>query len=365
MKKPSRSKCIRLLITVMSLLTAASPGWALFGPGCQCGTIGSFHQSTRYHVSKEATEAARNIIEALQAHSRQQSSYLDRQVEAHKRLVDGEQQNHSMRLREEFRAEAESGKYDPNEDFCHLVDLSITRENNEGTNISPQVITKRVSDWSGGKQEIVKKNGVHLAAWLKQEKDAIGTIGEIEQPTTDWGVVSDQDTIPAEQPNVMAAINRLVANTVDPIPPIPLSPKRLQTPGGLSEAVIRDSIAARKQAASSLIEFSIGLSLPSESSEGYRPLAELSHYQAEIPDQISQLQALDIRTSIYFSPTVETLEIRHEKNERALLQDLIDLNSLNTRLNYLRLVQETRASVALAAILATLTDNGYGNLSSQ
>ena len=362
MSKPVRSKGIKLVISVVGLMIVGTPGWALFGPGCQCGTIGSFHTSTRYHVTKEATEAARNIIEALQAHSRQQSSYLDRQVEAQKRLMDGEQQNHSMRLREEFRAVAESGRDDPNEDLCHLIDLSIDREKEQVANIQPQVITRKVRDWSGGKPEIVKKNGVHMAAWLHEEKDTIGSIGNIEHPTTDWGLVADHETIPADQPHVMAALTRLVTNTVDPVPPIPLSPKNLQTPGGLSEAVLRDSITARKQAASSLIEYAIGLSLPSESSEGYKALAQQSHYEAEIPDQISQLQGLDIRTSVNFTPTVETLEIRHEKNEKALLQDLIDLNSLNTRLNYLRLVQETRTSIALAAILATLTDNEYGNL---
>ncbi len=356
---------MKFSLPAIILMVAGSPSWALFGPGCQCSTIGSYHKSTRYHVSKEATEAARHIIEALQAHSRQQSSYLDRQVEAQKRLMDGEQQNNAMRLREEFRAAAESGKYDPNEDYCHLVDLSISREQEKVVNVSPQVITKTVENWSMGKPEIVKKNGVHLAAWLKEEKDTIGTIGEVENPTTDWGLIADQETIPADEPKVMESIARLVANTVDPLPPIPLTPKKLQTPGGLSEAVLRDAIAARKQAASSLIEYAIGLSLPSESSEGYRALAEQSHYTTEIPDQISELQALDIRTSVYFSPTVETLQVRHEKNEKALLQDLIDLNSLNSRLNYLRLVQETRTSIALAAILATLTDNGYGNFTRQ
>lgn len=362
MSKSGRSKWLSFLLPVVGLVFVGTPGLALFGPGCQCGPIGSFHASTRSHVTKEATEAARNIIEALQAHSRQQSSYLDRQVEAQKRLADGEQQNDSMRLREEFRAEAESGKYDPNEDFCHLVDLSIAREQLKVANFSPEEITREVGDWSSGKPEIVQKSGVHLAAWLQEEKDTIGAIGNIEQPTTDWGLVADHATIPVEQPHVKEALTRLITNTVDPIPPIPLSKRNLQTPGGLSEAVLRDSIAARKQAASSLMENSIGLSLPSESSIGYKALAQQSHYETVIPDQISQLQTLDIRTSVYFTPSVETLQDRHEKNEKALLQDLIDLNSLNTRLNYLRLVQETRTAIVLAAILATLTDNEYGNL---
>ncbi|MCY4445993.1 MAG: hypothetical protein OXC02_05990, partial [Rhodobacteraceae bacterium] len=94
----------------------------------------------------------------------------------------------------------------------------------------------------------------------------------------------------------------------------------------------------------------------------YTTLAKLSNYNEEVPEQISQIQVMDIRSMLYYSPTLDSLANRQQKNETALLQDLIDLNSLNTRINFIRLEQEARNSVVLASILAAMTDNGYTNL---
>ena len=355
---------LQQFLTISALFVAlatAQPSWALFGPGCQCSTISSYHTSTQKHVSRETTQTARLIIEALRAHSAQQSSYLDRQVEAHKRIVDGEQQNHSMRLRDQFRAEAESGRFDPNRDFCHLVDMARLPSNRIPLPVV-QVITKAADGWSQGRHEIVRQNGVRMAAWLQQEKEQVGTIGNIEHPTTNWGLLTDHATIPINEPFVAEALTRLTANTVDPIPSIPLTSEDLQTPAGLSEAVVRDAIHARKQAAMRAIEYTIGMYLPQEPSDAYKTLSQLSQYDKDVPDEISLVQALDIRSMMYFAPALPTLDGRLAKNERALLQDLIDLNSLNTRINFLRLEQEARNSIVLAGILASITDNGYTNM---
>ena len=337
------------------------PSWAVFGPGCQCGAISSFHSATRSHVSKETTLAAREIIEALQAHSAQQSKYLDRQVEAQKRITDAEQQIHSRRLREKFRAEAESGRFDPNPDFCHLVDLSSQGAPKQNQ-LAKEIINVTTANWSLGNNEIVQKNGIRMAAWLQKEKKTIGVIDEIEQPTIDWSLVTDQPTIPINEPYTIEAISRLVSNTVDPIPPIPIPESLMITPNGLSEAVIRDSIHARKNAAMKAIEHTVKLNLPSEPAEIYQNFALLSGYKEEILEQVSPMQALDIRTMMYFAPTLDTLKSRQQKNEKALLQDLIDLTSLNTKINYLRLEQELRTALVLASILSVQTDGGYTNL---
>ena len=77
---------------------------------------------------------------------------------------------------------------------------------------------------------------------------------------------------------------------------------------------------------------------------------------------ISELQALDIRTAAYFVPTSDALELRHIKTEAALLQDLIDLQSINARIALHRLEQESRNAVVLAAILGIMTDGTTANL---
>ena len=349
------------LMGLLLLMLVAHPSWAVFGAGCQCGAISSYHSKTRNHVSQETTHAAHEIINALRAHSAQQSRYLDRQVEAHKRIADAQQHIHSVRLRKQFRAEAESGRYDPNPDFCHLVDLSAQVLPTK-TISANQIIDHATNNWSLGTNEIVQKNGIRMAAWLHREKQAIGSINNIDNPTIDWGLITDHSTISLSESYLPEAIARLASNTVDPIPPIPITNQALKTPQGLSEAAIRDSIHARKKAAMKAIEYAIELHMPVESGGVYTTLAKLSNYNEEVPEQISQIQVMDIRSMLYYSPTLDSLANRQQKNETALLQDLIDLNSLNTRINFIRLEQEARNSVVLASILAAMTDNGYTNL---
>src|SRR5690606_37964043 len=60
-------------------------------------------------LRQEVRESTNRLIAALRSHSGEQSSYQDKQIEARRRIEDAAQQNASQRLREEFRARAESG----------------------------------------------------------------------------------------------------------------------------------------------------------------------------------------------------------------------------------------------------------------
>ena len=115
--------CLLVSMAAASILSAAAVE-AQFA-GCRCGAIQAMHGVTREHVTYEATEAARHIIEALRLQTQQNSSYLDRQVEAAERIADGTSQNEARLLRSQIRAEAESGRFDPNPDFCLILDTAL------------------------------------------------------------------------------------------------------------------------------------------------------------------------------------------------------------------------------------------------
>ena len=106
----------------------------------------------------------------------------------------------------------------------------------------------------------------------------------------------------------------------------------------------------------------LDLATPVHLSDPYRTIAARSRYSDEIPEVISEMQALHIRTTAYFVPTQDALELRHTKTEAALLQDLIDLQSINARISLHRLEQESRNAVVLAAILGVMTDGTTANL---
>ncbi len=351
----NRTRGLLLAIAAASL-TFASPASGFLAPGCPCNVVNAYHGDTREWITDETTEAAKRIIEALRAQTRQTSSHIDREVEANKRLADAEQQNESMRLREYFRARAESGAFDPNPDYCLLLDLAGSRALSPPEPPTFAAMDTSLDRWSSSDVPAVGDGGLRLAAWLAAESRQIDEAVGMEEATTNWDLVHGQTTLPVELRGASHAIVRLVANTVDPTPPPALTEDELKTPSGLSEAIIRKTVSARKNAARSAISFSLELTMPRHDATIYRTLADRAIYSSSIPDMISDLQAIDIRTMSNFAPNADTLEERHGKSESALLQDLIDLQSVHTRISYLKLLQEVRNTAVLAAQLGILTD---------
>ena len=344
------------------LCLSAGNAQALFAQGCNCGAISAFHSQTRAHTTRATTDAARDIVSALQKQSQQNSQYLDRQVEARKRIADGEAQNAALRLRDMFRAEAEGRRFDPNPDFCLLMDMSDARPSGASAAATGRAISNSVAVWNYGMRPAVKEGGVRLSAWLARERDELRNAGGSADATTDWSWVVRNPTAPILDADAARAAARLISNTVNPVPPKPLTENDLSTPAGLSEAVWRRSTQARNQAAAAAVEAAMQLRIPKLPSEPYRTMASRAGYSRTIPETVSELQALEIRVASYYSPDTDVLVERHSKSERALLQDLIDLQSINARMRYLNLELATRLAVANAAMLGIMTDGIASNL---
>ena len=351
-----------LLAALFFALPFAVPSASAFTPGCPCGVVQAYHGDTKDWVTQETTEAATRIIEALRAQTKQTSSHIDRQVEASKRLADGQEQSASMRMREHFRARAESGEFDPNPDYCLLVDMADSQSHSMKPSRQFAALDAALDQWSSGAAAPVAEGGLRLAAWLNAEGREIDEATGIPGVTTDWELVNEHPTLPIELHGAPNAIVRLVANTVDPVPPPALTEEELKTPTGLSESVVRKAVETRKNAARSALSLSLQLAMPRHDAAIFRTLAGRANYSTDIPDLISDIQAIDIRTMSYFSPNADTLEERHGKPVKALLQDLIDLQSIQARISYLRLLQETRNAAMLAAQLGILTDGQRSTL---
>ena len=342
---------------------APTASLAQFAAGCRCSTISGYHSETRDHVTEETTEAARQIVDALRSQTKQNSNYLDRQVEANRRIADGEAQNRATMARAIIRAEAESGQHDPNPDYCLLMDVAAAAEL-PPKNALPGMdgVIGSAADWSAGRAIPVRENGVKMAAWLADERSRLSEAGGAADATTDWEFALARTTLPTDDSNYREALTRLIANTVDPFPPRPLGEDDLTSPAGLAEAVRRQVASARNRAAIAALTLRLELATPVHLSNRYRTIAARSRYSDEVPEVISEMQALDIRATAYFAPTQDALELRYTKTETALLQDLIDLQSINARISLHRLEQESRNAVVLSAILGIMTDGTTANL---
>ncbi len=335
------------------------PGWSFLATGCPCGVVAGQHSETRAHVTQETTTAAREIIEGLRAQTRQLSDFLDRQVEAAKRITDAKAQIETQRLREEIRARAESGAFDPNPDSCLQYDMHNARTVLT-VPMSVDQLVAPVEDWTSGTAAPVRTGGTRMAAWLRKERAQLADFGGHATPTTDWGVALDVPSLPTSSAGLDRVLSRLIANTIDPLPPAALTEDELRTPVGLSQSVLRDARAARLQAALALIEQSLELRIPTTDAGPYRVVAETSGYAEAIPDQISELQKLGIRVTHYADPGIATLDLRQTKTVNALLQDLIDITAINARINLERLELASRQAIVEAAQLAIFTDEHTG-----
>ena len=357
------SRILTLAVFVVTCsMHLASPVDAQLG-GCPCAVNQSMHRATQNHVSQATTSAAREIVGALRAQTRQTSQHLDRQTEAAERIADASSQNSAQLVRHQIRAKAESGDFDPNTDFCLVMDTALTPQLPSNADIPTATAAVRTAEeWSRGENYAVSENGLRMAAYLARERNEVLTAGGARDATTEWSAYFSKSTLNLDDELVRRALPRLISNTVDPFPPKPLSDEDLHSPTGLSEAVRRRATEARNQAAIAAIEFSLQLASPSIPADPYRTIAERTRYEGDIPDLISESQALEIRIAGYVMPNAATLEVRHSKTERALLQDLIDLTSLNTRIAYLRLQQESRSAILQAALLGLLTDGTTSDL---
>ena len=88
------------------------------------------HNKTRSHVSKENEKVREQVktsielqtellIEALKGQARENSNYQQMQVEGAQRIEDAAQINHTNRLKDEFRAKAQTNNSDPDTQ-CYL-----------------------------------------------------------------------------------------------------------------------------------------------------------------------------------------------------------------------------------------------------
>lgn len=385
--KAKRAKLATAALAMASLSAAPQAAGAFVGTpagGCDCVSIQKFHQKTVAALSSRVEESAtqtrdeladriedsgsrtreridasaERIVEGLRGLSGEQSAYQDKQIEAAKRIADGVEQNHSVRLRQEFRARAESGQFDPNPTSCLLADLYEPVPEEKRARYAESPVAGMARTWLTAEDEDVAAGGARLAARIAGEKELHEGFEGSENPTADWGLLVGRPTVDFSDGQMAEVGSRIVINGVNPSPPRPISERELQTPLGVAKAAARQKAEARQQAALEAIDAVLGMRSAAASSAPFMPYVDDSAYSREVPDMISALQQLDIRSSRHYAPVGAVAAQRETKPERAMLQEILDAVAINARINYHRLELESRTAIVLALVLATLNDSG-------
>jgi len=331
------------------------------------------HNQTRSHVSKENDKVREQVktsielqtellIEALKGQARENSNYQQMQVEGAQRIEDAAQINHTNRLKDEFRAKAESGAFDPNPFACMLADIFGGQGGGGGgATGNGSDVAARVGDWYKGTNPVVQEGGVALAKHISDKKDEFAGYKDKLDATTDWSLLLENPSIDLTDPKMAEVAEIIVRNGLDSTPARQINDAEKLTPSGLDRIAKRSETDTRIGAANESIKMALNMVsqvMEGEARDEMAKLAEQSAYNRPIPSKISELQQLDIMTVWHYAPTGD----RHDTfsagmSETAWLQEIHHVMSVNTRIQYLQLELMTRDAVVGAYTLSTMNDS--------
>lgn len=353
---PSAARTVIMSGVVAAVAVFSSPAAAA---GCNCGTIRGYHQETRNYLADRIREAADRIIEALKGHSAQNSAFQDKQIEANKRIADAEQVNDTMRERMLIRAEAESGKFDPNPVACLIASLFQGGGSPGAGGGNGSDAVNAFATWSSGAHPAVMAGGAALGKFLTDQQKSM------EGKSTDFSIPYQHPTMPDGDPALQAMVNNLLMAA----PPRPITEKEATTPAGVAEVAKREQVNAALRASAQGLAFSLNMRTPVGPAGPYQALLQKESapgaYNNPIPETISELQQLDIRTVARYAPNDAALIRRGQMNEKALLMEIVDELSIANRLAYMNVELESRNAAALAAITGLLADGKLRTIAPQ
>lgn len=313
-------------------------------------------------VRGEVRDLGNRLIQALRLATGESSAYADRQIEAQRRFTDAAQQNDSERLRQEFRARAESGEFDPSPNICLLAGMFRGGGGATAGSIGTNATQAAMSATSGA-DPAVRQGGAALArAVLDQREQLQGRMG-VQDPTVDPAAILMNPTIDAEGENE-AALVALMRNMIDPMPPRPVTTMEAMTPEGVMRAHRRTVQETRNNASREVLAMLANMRTPVQpigsGSGSFRAyLDDIANYNRPIPSGgvISELQAIDIRTLRHYAPRPEVFHARASMSDRGLLQELLDAMSISNRIAFLQLELDTRRAAVETQILSVLNND--------
>lgn len=313
-------------------------------------------------VRQEVRELGNRLIEALRLSTGEGSAYADKQIEAQRRFMDAAEQNQSERLRQEFRARAESGDFDPSPGICLLAGMFRGNQGTGPGTVGTATSAAAVSATSGS-DAAVRAGGAALGRSIMDQREAMrGRMG-VADPAVDPAAILMNPTI-ASSSQDQEALVALMRNMIDPLPPRPVTATEIMTPEGVIRAHERTVQETRNNTSREVVSMLANMRSPVQpinsatggSFQAY--LDDIANYNRPIPSDgvISELQAIDIRTLRHYSPRPEVFQQRAALSERGLLQELLDAVSIGNRIAFLQLELDSRRAAVETQILSALNN---------
>lgn len=263
---------IRIII-LAAALSALAASWA--SAQCRCTAQLRAHLQGSNANRAEQTGALNEsrqqetdrIIAAIRAGAGQTSAYIQRHAALAEKVSDASDLNSAIGRREDMRARAEGGRYDPAASSCRgyaaaAVLVGDPPEAGPGdpplpaTGADTQNQARNYARCAGGNSEVCEGEGA-VVNGIIADRDRHRDLGGVFDPTSDMRVLLQQPTAGAgsgaDPGELDEAIWRLHQNIVDPVPPPPVTRAESDLPAGRAEIADRQSEAARRSAAAALL----------------------------------------------------------------------------------------------------------------
>lgn len=307
---------------------------------------------------KEVFDTGTRIIEALRLSRAEGSSYVDKQIEATKRMLDAQEMNNVQMQRDLIRAEAEGTKNQPNPGACLLAGLfggSGGAGGAQSSGVGSSIANSARDQMSGGDPTVYGPKLGSAKAVIDAAREHEGHRGSAD-PTTDLSLLLTEATFPADEASNETA-TRYLRNVINPVPPRPISEEEMKTPEGYARAAEQQRTRARQSAIHEVFAFSLNLREPKTPyNDEFKKYVEQSHYNRDVPETLSELQAIDIRTVRHYAPKTEFASERSNLSQKGVLLEVLDAISIGNRIAYLQLEQSNRDMILNSIIAARLMD---------
>lgn len=302
------------------------------------------------NLRNDVREQSRLLMQALRMQTGEQSAYADKQIEAYKRITDAAQQNDTDRVRQQIRAQAESGQFDPNPDACLLLDLF--------RNGAPDGSNGGGGTYAGGiardrYQDIGRLGAAGAARAMVDIETPVDGVDASERAST----FLEHPSMNLDDPEIQEALVAFQIKLAGPIPMTPVPELELNTPEGVARQAAQNTRSTRQSIYDANIAMITNMSDTVLDGEQLRKMAEGTPYEGsrEIKDEASELQALDVMTVRHYAPPAS--ESGASASTGVVMQKLYQISAISARMQYLQLEIDRRNLMTQSAILAKMIEN--------
>lgn len=358
-------KKVKLLISALAMSAVLMPEVALAYKASE-GTLRGVRNAsnqTRDGINAmrgDLVDGINRWIAALMQSTGENSAYTDKAIEAQKRLMDAAEMNQTNRMRQEFRAKAESGAFDPDPGICLIAglfgggDAPPETTKSLGTTLASSAAAK-----ASGADPAVVAGGTTLAKSIDDDRKKMTEALGVPDPTANPAILVINPTIASStDPTASAAIERLIRNMTDPNPPKPVTAAEAETPEGKGRAAKRAIQLTRAYTGQEAIAMVINMrSEVGEVNDEWKAYVDdIAGYNRPVGNMMSELQGIDIRTLRYYAPSENMIDQRNTASEKALMQQMVDQQAIANRIAYLQLELDSRRALVETQILSTLAN---------